>query len=97
MGEWWGGRKAKKQVRYQQEREVFAPPPAQSVGGGYGSQNLTQPAGQQGQSVGIDVDGAGGAAGADAAVEGKPVPKKTMKKKSYVKIYKMVEDEMMGA
>lgn len=97
MGEWWGSRKAKKQARYQQEREVFAPPPSQSVGGGYGSQDLTQRAGQQGQSVGIDVDGAAGAASADAAVAGQPVPKKTLKKKSSVKIYKMVEDEMMGA
>ena len=97
VGEWWGGKKAKKEARYQQEQEVFAPPPpSQSVGGGYGSQDLTQRTWQQGRSVGIDIDG-GATAGADAAVAGQPVPKKTLKKKSSVKIYKMVEDEMMGA
>ncbi|KAF9125309.1 hypothetical protein BGX30_000523 [Mortierella sp. GBA39] len=100
VGEWWGGRKAK-EARYQQEQEVFASPPLQNVGGGgggggYGSQDLTQRTGHQGhQSVGIDVDGHAGNAG--ATVAGHPVPKKTLKKNSSVKIYKMVEDEMMGA
>lgn len=95
IGEWWGSRKAKKEAKYQQEREIFAPTPSQSVGGGYGSQDLTQRTGQQGQSVGIDIDG-GATAGADAAVAGQSVPKKTLKKSS-IKIYKMVEDEMTGA
>ncbi|KAF9147252.1 hypothetical protein BG015_011143 [Linnemannia schmuckeri] len=95
MGEWWGSRKAKKEARYQHEQQVFAPPPQQSVGG-YGSQNLTERTAQQAQSVGIDVPVESGAGDAGVVASSSP-PKKTLKKKSSVKIYKMVEDEMMGA
>ncbi|KAG0284884.1 hypothetical protein BGZ96_010787 [Linnemannia gamsii] len=96
MGGWWGSRKAKKEERYQQEQQVFAPPPQhpQSVVGGYGSQDLTRRADQQQeQSNGFVVTVDAGS----SAVATEPVPKKTLKKKVSVKIYKIVEDEMMGA
>lgn len=95
MGEWWGSRKAKKEEKYQQEQQVFAPPPQhQQNVGGYGSQDLTQRVSQQqGQGVGVVIPVEAGS----SAVATAPAPKKTLKKKMSIKVYKMVEDEMMGA
>jgi cation-transporting ATPase 13A3/4/5 len=99
IGEWRGQRKARREEKYQREQEVFAPPPQQRVlsarGMGYGSQAMTDRMQVQGSGTGVDivvpVDPVG--PGATAAT---PLPKKAIKKKASVKIYKIVEDEMMG-
>ncbi|KAF9913042.1 hypothetical protein EC991_005910 [Linnemannia zychae] len=96
LGEWWGRRKAGREEKYQREQEVFAPPQQSvlSAGGmGYGSQDLTDRTQAQGAAAGVVVriDAAGPGANPSG-----PTPKKVVKKKASIKIYKIVEDEMMG-
>ncbi|KAG0374958.1 hypothetical protein BGX24_009717 [Mortierella sp. AD032] len=105
IGEWWGRRKAGKEERFQRQQEVFAPPPQHQQSGlsgaggaGYGSQDLTDRR-QQTQGAGVDVAVvvSGDIAGAGAGVYGSgPATNKVVKKKASIKIYKIVEDEMMG-
>jgi cation-transporting ATPase 13A3/4/5 len=106
IGEWWNSRKARQERRHRQQQQVFAPPPQERIqqsAFGYGSQELTDPAAVQGDgtredltanaattSGRVDLYGSAPANSADVSV------KKKAGKKSSVKIYKMVEDEMMG-
>ncbi|KAK3814383.1 MAG: hypothetical protein J3Q66DRAFT_346355 [Benniella sp.] len=105
IGEWWNSRKARQERRHRQQQQVFAPPPQQGIqqsAFGYGSQELTDPAAVQGDgtqdlttnaattSGRVDLYGSAPANSADVSI------KKKASKRSSVKIYKMVEDEMMG-
>ncbi|KAF9123796.1 hypothetical protein BGW39_008689 [Mortierella sp. 14UC] len=98
IGEWWGRKKAGREEKYQREQEVFAPPQQSvlSAGGmGYGSQDLTNRMQTQESGAGVGVVVPIDTAGPGANAVG-PAPRKVVKKKASIKIYKIVEDEMMG-
>jgi len=98
IGEWMNGRKAQRDAAVRQQQQIFSPPTHHSIvaagGGGYGSQDMTVPAGLafggQSPSAGAGVGGAEG-----SVVATTMNVKKTSGKKETVKIYKIVEEEMM--
>ncbi|KAF9921400.1 hypothetical protein FBU30_008602 [Linnemannia zychae] len=87
MRDWSGSRKAKEEAKIRQEQKKIVSPLQRTLpsNGGYGTQ----------QAIGIDVLVQNTTSRVDDGIVS-PSTKKTQKKKSSVKIYKMIEDEMMA-
>ncbi|KAF9184509.1 hypothetical protein BGZ51_003318 [Haplosporangium sp. Z 767] len=99
IGVMWSQHKARQEKQHHSQQQVFAPPPQQQIQQhqrrtGYGTQDHTELGLGVGSAVPIDpfgytTDGIGNEDNIGGA-------KKSAGKKTSVKIYKIVEDEMMG-
>ncbi|KAG0368660.1 hypothetical protein BGZ54_001471 [Gamsiella multidivaricata] len=100
IGEWLSSRKAHKEQQHWHQQQVYEPPPQQHIqqNVGYGSQDVTDPAVVQGNAhdgsvaVAVDLYGRAPDEGSGTNISG---ANKNLAKKTSIKIYKMVEDEMM--
>ncbi|KAF9390490.1 hypothetical protein BGX21_011470 [Mortierella sp. AD011] len=94
IGDWLNERKAQREMKHGEQ--VHAPPPQQSIG--YGSQAITMPVAMHDDSRDTEVGGGGYSVHAPAQIQSKTgvEVKRVTGKRSSVKIYKIVEDEMMG-
>ncbi|KAI1315498.1 hypothetical protein EDD11_000731 [Mortierella claussenii] len=98
IGEWLNARKSRREARLQQQQQLFAPPPQQRQSFvGYGSQDLSAPVLVVQQQQGDPESGSNilreAGYGPDGGLGG---GKRAAGKKTSVKIYKTVEDEMMA-